>query len=85
MGASVLLPGDEVPITDTDERLERFRGDVDMVIDAGSFGIEPTTVLDLTGRCPVGAARGQGQCGGLSVIKKYRVCGHAIRCIYGRF
>lgn len=60
MSATLQLPGDEFPMTDTEEMLRRLSGDVDMIIDAGSCGIEPTTVVDLTGDFPVLMRRGKG-------------------------
>ena len=60
MSSTLILPGDELPMTDTDEMLHRLRGDVDMIIDAGSCGIEPTTVVDLTGEFPVVLREGKG-------------------------
>jgi len=50
--ASLLLPGDEWPLSEADEVLERLAGRVDLVIDAGPQGVEPTTVIDLTGDSP---------------------------------
>ena len=48
MSSSLILPDDELPLADPDEIYERLRGRVDVVIDAGACGIEPTTVLDLS-------------------------------------
>jgi tRNA threonylcarbamoyl adenosine modification protein (Sua5/YciO/YrdC/YwlC family) len=49
MSSTLLLPGDELPLTDAREIRERLQHDVDAVLDAGSCGVEPTTVLDLAG------------------------------------
>ncbi len=49
MSSTLLLPGDESPLTDAREIRERLQHDVDAVLDAGSCGIEPTTVVDLAG------------------------------------
>lgn len=48
MSSTLILPDDELPLADPDEIYERLRGRVDVVIDAGACGIEPTTVLDLS-------------------------------------
>ena len=48
MSSTLSLPGQEWPMTDADEirvQLEHF---VDLVIDGGHCGYEPTTVLDLS-------------------------------------
>jgi len=61
MSSTLLLPGDDLPMTDADEMQQRLRGDVDLIIDAGSCGIEPTTVVDLTGDYPVLLRKGKGR------------------------
>ena len=48
MSSTLLLPGDDAPLTDPVEIEERIGHDVDAIIDAGPTGIEPTTVLDLS-------------------------------------
>lgn len=48
MSSTLILPDDELPLADSNEIYERLRGQVDVVIDAGACGIEPTTVLDLS-------------------------------------
>ncbi len=47
MSSTLLLPDDDMPLTDPEDIYERLRGQVEVVIDAGVGGIEPTTVLDL--------------------------------------
>jgi tRNA threonylcarbamoyl adenosine modification protein (Sua5/YciO/YrdC/YwlC family) len=48
MSSTLSLPGDELPLTDPVEIEERIGHQVDLIIDAGPTGIEPTTVLDLS-------------------------------------
>ena len=48
MSSTLLLPGDEVPLTDPIEIDERIGHDIDVIVEAGPTGIEPTTVLDLS-------------------------------------
>lgn len=52
LATSLILPGDELPITDPDEAMARLSGRVELVIDAGAQGMEPTSVIDLTGDSP---------------------------------
>lgn len=48
MSSTLTLPGDDKPQTDPQE-IERLIGhEIDAVIDAGSVGIEPTSVIDLS-------------------------------------
>ena len=60
MSSTLLLPGDELPMTDAREIQERLDHDVDAVIDGGNCGLEPTSVIDLEGPAPVVARRGKG-------------------------
>jgi tRNA threonylcarbamoyl adenosine modification protein (Sua5/YciO/YrdC/YwlC family) len=60
ISTTLLLPGDELPRTDAGEIRERLGHDVDLVIDCGDAGIEPTTVVDLTGREATLVRRGRG-------------------------
>jgi tRNA threonylcarbamoyl adenosine modification protein (Sua5/YciO/YrdC/YwlC family) len=48
MSSTLLLPDDEIPMTDPEEIHEKLGSQVDVVIDGGPGGIEPTTVLDLS-------------------------------------
>jgi len=49
IGSSLQLPGDELPLNDVEEIRERLNNELDLVIDAGSCGVQPTTVIDLSG------------------------------------
>tara|TARA_Y100001934_G_scaffold272016_1_gene359497 strand:- start:328 stop:951 length:624 start_codon:yes stop_codon:yes gene_type:complete len=48
MSSTLILPGDDLPMVDPEEMLERLGSQVDLVIDGGHCGHEPTTVVDLT-------------------------------------
>ena len=48
MSSTLLLPGDDRPLTDPFEIEERIGHEVDAIIDAGHAGIEPSSVLDLS-------------------------------------
>ena len=60
MSSTLLLPGDDVPMTDAAEIYQRLHGQVDLVIDGGNCGIEPTTVIDFTAGYPVVVRQGRG-------------------------
>jgi tRNA threonylcarbamoyl adenosine modification protein (Sua5/YciO/YrdC/YwlC family) len=53
LGTTLQLPGDEHPLSDSDEILERLDGRIDLVLEGGRVGLEPTTVIDLTGDQPL--------------------------------
>ena len=48
MSSTLLLPGDSAPLSDPDEICDRVSPLVDLIIDGGATGIEPTTVVDLS-------------------------------------
>ncbi|MSQ68150.1 MAG: threonylcarbamoyl-AMP synthase [Gammaproteobacteria bacterium] len=60
LSATLTEPGMEVPLADPDELFERYGRFVDLMLDAGSCGIEPTTIIDLSGVAPVLVRRGRG-------------------------
>ena len=60
MSSSLILPGDDLPMTDPEEMAQRLKNDVELVIASGSCGIEPTTVVEMTGEFPVVLREGKG-------------------------
>jgi len=48
MSSTLTLPGDDTPLTDPLEIDERIGNQIEVIIDSGATGIEPTTVLDLS-------------------------------------
>ena len=60
MSSTLLLPDGDLPLNDPEEIYVRLAGDVDAIVTSGSCGIEPTTVVDLTGEYPVIVREGKG-------------------------
>ncbi|SBT44322.1 L-threonylcarbamoyladenylate synthase [Micromonospora narathiwatensis] len=60
LSSTLLLPGDEEPMNQGWEIKERLDHLVDAVIDAGECGLEPTTVVDLSGPEPEILRHGAG-------------------------
>jgi len=60
LSTSLILPGEEMPLNDIDDIRERIESRVDLILDAGACGIEPTTVVNLTGPEPVITRVGKG-------------------------
>lgn len=60
MTSSLLLPGDEYPMTDPYDIRDSLEHFVELVIDGGYCGLEPTTVVDLTGDIPELVRQGKG-------------------------
>lgn len=48
MSSTLSLPGDDRPLTNAQDVEARIGSQVDLIIDAGPTGLEPTTVLDLS-------------------------------------
>lgn len=66
MSSTLLLPGDDLPLTDPDDIESRLGHEVDVVVAGGSVGIEPTSVLDLSGDSVVVLRAGRGDVSSLS-------------------
>lgn len=60
MSTTLMLPGDDLPMTDATEIHERIGHAVDLVLDGGNCGLEPTTVVDLSGDAPLVLRAGKG-------------------------
>ena len=60
MSSTLLLPGDDLPLTDGREIRNRLEHQVDCVLDGGHCGIEPTTVVDLAVSPPQVTRVGRG-------------------------
>lgn len=60
MSSTLILPGEALPMTDPDKMRQRLEHDVDVVIDGGYCGVEPSTVIDLVGEAPQVVREGKG-------------------------
>lgn len=60
MSSTLILPGEIMPMTDPREILHKLGRDIELIVDSGNCGIEPTTVVDLTGEFPLLLRKGQG-------------------------
>ena len=63
LSSTLIMPGDELALNDPDEIRERLEKQVALIMDAGSCGLEPTTVIDLTGELPAVVRKGRGDLG----------------------
>jgi tRNA threonylcarbamoyl adenosine modification protein (Sua5/YciO/YrdC/YwlC family) len=61
ISSSLIMPGETDPLHEADEVVTRLNHRIDLVIDGGGQGFEPTTVIDLTGPEPVLVRQGRGQ------------------------
>ena len=72
MSVTLLLPGDEAPLTDPQEMRTRLEKLVDVIVDGGFCGLEPTTVIDLVGEVPVLVRQGKGDAAFLEPVGQAR-------------
>jgi tRNA threonylcarbamoyl adenosine modification protein (Sua5/YciO/YrdC/YwlC family) len=49
MSSTLTLPGDDLPLTSVVEIEERIGHQIELIIDGGPTGVEPTSVIDLSG------------------------------------
>ncbi len=61
MSVTLIMPGDDLPLIDPYDIRETLEHDVDLVIDGGYCGMEPTTVIDLADDTPVVVREGKGE------------------------
>jgi tRNA threonylcarbamoyl adenosine modification protein (Sua5/YciO/YrdC/YwlC family) len=62
LSTTLILPGDERPLDDMYEIREQMDHCVDLIIDGGYCGVEPTTVVDMTAEPPHVIRQGRGDC-----------------------
>jgi tRNA threonylcarbamoyl adenosine modification protein (Sua5/YciO/YrdC/YwlC family) len=60
LSSTLMLPGDEGPLNDANEIRVRLNHDLDLILDGGACGIEPTSVIDLSDNDPILIRRGKG-------------------------
>ncbi len=68
--SSLILPGEEDPLHEADEILERLARRIDAVLDAGGQPYSPTTVIDMTGEMPMVTRMGCGKVDGRIAVSK---------------
>lgn len=66
MSSTLTLPGDDMPLTDINEIEARIGNQIDMIVDGGPAGIEPTSVVDLSGGSVEILRKGRGDVSALA-------------------
>jgi tRNA threonylcarbamoyl adenosine modification protein (Sua5/YciO/YrdC/YwlC family) len=67
MSSTLIPPGADLPMTDPEVIHETLGAQIELVIDGGAGGIEPTTVIDLTGDLPRLVRQGLGEAAGIGL------------------
>ncbi len=60
LSSTLILPDASFPLTDVDEIRERLEQQVDLIVEGGMVGIDPTSVIDLTSDTPLLVRLGRG-------------------------
>ena len=60
MSTTMILPGAKAPLSEPEAIRDILGEQVDLIIDGGTCGHEPTTIVDLTGNYPVILREGKG-------------------------
>lgn len=60
LSATLHLPGDVHPLAEATQIRRRLEHHLELIIDAGSCGVEPSTVIDLTAETPLVLRKGKG-------------------------
>jgi tRNA threonylcarbamoyl adenosine modification protein (Sua5/YciO/YrdC/YwlC family) len=60
LSSTLILPDEEAPLNDAEDIRDRLEKQVALIMDAGPCGLEPTTVIDLTGDAPSVRRKGKG-------------------------
>ena len=60
MSTTLIMPGDNMPLTDPYDIRDLLEHQVDLVIDGGYCGLDATTVVDMTGEVPKVTREGRG-------------------------
>ena len=66
MSSTMILPDQDLPLADPDDIWEAVSGRIDLLIDSGNCGLDPTTVVDLTGSYPRVLRQGRGDASAFS-------------------
>jgi tRNA threonylcarbamoyl adenosine modification protein (Sua5/YciO/YrdC/YwlC family) len=61
LSSTLILPGGEEPLNDATEIRDALEHQLDLILDGGACGIEPTTVIDLSQDAPTLVRKGRGE------------------------
>ena len=60
LSSTLMLPGEGEPLNDAETIRKKLEHQLDLILDGGACGVEPTTVIDLSGDAPILVRRGKG-------------------------
>ncbi|SFW36543.1 L-threonylcarbamoyladenylate synthase [Nitrosovibrio sp. Nv17] len=68
LSSTLILPGDELPLSDAEEIRDRLEHHVELVLDGGACSLDMSTVIDLTGDEPVLVRQGKGSLAPFGIV-----------------
>lgn len=71
LSSTLHLPGDDYPLNDGEQIRDRLRARIELVLDVGPCGLEPSTVVDLTEQVPVILRKGKGAIGRFGLVAAF--------------
>ena len=60
LSSTLMLPGEDEPLNDAESIRAKLEHQLDLILDGGACGVEPTSVIDLSGPAPILIRRGKG-------------------------
>jgi tRNA threonylcarbamoyl adenosine modification protein (Sua5/YciO/YrdC/YwlC family) len=69
MSCTLQFPDADEPVSDPNDYRAELEHQVDLVLDGGPCGLQPTTVIDLTGDAPVLVRQGRGDVSSLGLAE----------------
>jgi tRNA threonylcarbamoyl adenosine modification protein (Sua5/YciO/YrdC/YwlC family) len=60
LSSTLMLPGDDEPLNDANKIRAKLSHQLDLILDGGACGVQPTTVIDLSGDEPILVRLGKG-------------------------
>ncbi|MFZ1811884.1 MAG: Sua5/YciO/YrdC/YwlC family protein, partial [Candidatus Nitrotoga sp.] len=60
LSSTLILPTEEFAMNDAEQIRDLLQHQIDLVVDGGAVGLDPTTVIDLTKDTPVVVRLGKG-------------------------
>lgn len=67
MSVSLMMPGEDLPLADAEEIRDQIGNQIDLIVDGGACGYEPTTVIEWLNDEPVLVREGKGDIAALKL------------------
>ena len=65
MSITLVLPGETTPLVDPEDIYQKLKDRIDLFVDGGACGYDPTSIVDLTGPSPEVLRVGKGDVSGM--------------------